>query len=53
MGRDGAGWGGMGMGMELLNVENETFQVFTFRVGDVYRVVGRLSELMQNANLAS
>ena len=37
----------------LFYIEYKTFQVFTFRMVDVYRMIGWLVELVQNTNLSS
>ena len=38
---------------ELFYVEHQSLKVFTFRMVDVDRMVGRLSELVQDADIAT
>ena len=37
----------------LFNIEHQTFEIFTFRVEDVDRMVCRLAETVKNADVAS
>lgn len=37
----------------LFDVEDESFEVFAFRMVDVDRMVGRLGELVQNTDVAT
>src|SRR5665647_3105489 len=37
----------------LFNINNQTFQIFAFRVIDIYRMIRRLTHLMQYSDIAS
>lgn len=36
---------------ELLHKKHQTFQIFAFRMIDIYRVISRLAELVKNAHI--